>query len=623
MKSRSLLLQFATLATLFSYFATSDGLYVDSNDPTLTSLLASAYDYLIVGGGTTGLALASRLSESSSNSVLVLEAGSRDDTNPGIIVPGLAGSTLGTSVDWGFSTIPQTHANGRSVYWPRGKVLGGSSAINFMVWTRPQESEQDAWAVLANDSFWNWSSMLPFYKKSEQFTQPTGNSEYAPVAYTPSAHSTTGSVNISFPPYLAPQFDAYYSTINKDGIAVASDFDAGNNNGVGFVGSTIDPSSHSRSTSETAYITPNIARSNLVVVTNALVTRITWSSSTGGGLTVATGVTFQASGGSTVYTAIAGKEVIVSAGAVQTPQLLELSGIGNPSILSPLGIPTVVNLPGVGANLQDHPAVVNVYKLKPGIQSLDDLSWNATALAKALADYAQGEGVLTAALYPLAYLPTKKLLSRTDQTTALRLLATPNTGISMTQLAAQAALLAAGAPVVELLAVNVYFGASTGAPNTSYISLASCLQHSFSRGSIHITSNDPISPAAFIDPGYLSHPVDAFFLSKAAQFTRALARRPPLSNFIDVETEPGPSVQSSTDWNNWVVNSVRTEYHPIATAAMLPRSSGGVVASDLVVYGTQNLRVVDVSVVPLHVASHTVSVAYAIAEKAASIILGS
>lgn len=198
-----------------------------------------------------------------------------------------------------------------------------------------------------------------------------------------------------------------------------------------------------------------------------------------------------------IFSVAASSEVILSAGSLQSPQLLELSGIGSPTILSSFGIETVVDLPGVGANLQDHPTVVNVYKLKPGIQSLDRMV--GATLAEALAEYAKGQGILTQALSLLAFLPSSVWLSEEDRATVNKLIADEYPFLPEAHRKAQVAMWEADVPMMEAIPVNVHYGEGPGEPNASYISLATCLQHSFARGSVHINSVDPLAKPA-IDP---------------------------------------------------------------------------------------------------------------------------
>ncbi|GAA5901199.1 hypothetical protein JCM5296_006295 [Sporobolomyces johnsonii] len=606
------------------------GLINGTDSALLQQASQQEYSHIIVGGGTAGLALAARLSEDPSLSVLVLEAGTYQSELPGVMIPGEAGSTFHSDIDWAFYTTPQENAQGRSVYWPRGKLLGGSSALNFMAWTRGFKLDYDSWSNLGNTG-WTWDSLLPYFMKSEKFTTPTGNNLNVTPVYDASVHGTEGPVEVSFSPYISEQFTGFYDGLRTLNVSVAEDLNDGGMHGVSWSMSTVSLGgleNQHRVTSQSAYIDPIIlSRANLALMTGVQVEKVLWSSDkTHDGLVTATGVEFtQAnSTSSSTFTISASQEVILSAGSIQSPQILELSGVGNASFLESLGISSVVDLPGVGENLQDHPAIVVVEKLKDGYQSLDDLSTNAAVAAAAVTEWAVlGQGILDQTLSSLAYLNSQTLLSRADHAKGLALMESLKTSpnIPRSQLVQQIAQAKAGSPMLEFLPLNVYFGDSTAEPNTAYVSLAACLQKSFSRGSVHITSTDGKAYPS-INPNYLQAEVDTFYLAKAGRFLRELAQTPAFSKFLqsDSETEPGPSVQTEAEWEEWVSSVVRTEYHPIGTCAMSPRSAKGVVDPELLVYGTSNLRVVDASIMPLHLSTHLQTTCYAIAEKAADII---
>lgn len=347
-------------------------------------------------------------------------------------------------------------------------------------------------------------------------------------------------------------------------------------------------------------------------------TRLAWlPNATVSGLAVAAGARFLANG--QTFNIQASREVVLSAGSINNPQLLELSGIGNTSVLYPLGITPAVDLPGVGENLQDHPCVVVVNKLRPGYESLDSLT--GERLARALADYAAGRGILTQPVSALAFVTADKYMTVTDTLQSNTLALVPSQYLAAQQQTQQINQLAAGSPSMEFLPLNSNFGTRLSEPNASYISIGACLQHSFSRGSVHIVSTSASAYPA-INPRYLDHPYDLFHLSRAAEYARRLASTSALSPFIEAEVEPGPSVQTRAEWDEYVRSTIRTEFHPIGTASSVPRSANGVVDSALRVHGTANLRVVDLSVLPIHLATHPQTVAYGIAEKAAELILG-
>ncbi|GAA5876780.1 hypothetical protein JCM16303_006284 [Sporobolomyces ruberrimus] len=600
---------------------------VDANNNDLIQrVLKQEYTHIVVGGGTSGLAVASRLSEEPSFSVLVLEAGTWQPLTPGVLVPGLAGTTFESDIDWAFFTQPQEKAKGRRVYWPRGKILGGSSALNFMAWTRGHKSDYDSWSSLGAKG-WTWNSLLPYFKKSEKFSTPGDNNQNVKPKYDPSVHGTSGPVQVSFSPYVSDQFTGFYEGIQSMGVPVANDLNDGVMDGVAWSQSTIGkggPLNERRVTSQTAYIDPVwLERTNLCVLPGMQATRVLFDTANRDNVK-ATGVEFTFSNVTTgsTFSASATREVVLSAGSIQTPQLLELSGIGDASFLQSHGIEPIVDLPGVGENLQDHPAVVVVEKLKPGAKTLDAVSANPVLAGAALAQWAFGKGILTQELSTLAYLNSETLLNASDHSRALALMnqLKSSSDIPTSQLEQQIAQVKAGSPVVEFLAINVYFGANAaGEQNVPYLSLAACNQKSFSRGSIHIASKDP-KAYPNIDPNYLQAEIDKFYLLRATQFLRELAKTEALSKYIESEAEPGPRVQSEQDLEDWIENVVRTEYHPIGTAKIGAREDRGVVDENLVVHGTSNLRVVDLSVMPLHVSTHPQSTAYAIAEKAADLM---
>ncbi|GAA5959823.1 hypothetical protein JCM3765_000113 [Sporobolomyces pararoseus] len=597
-----------------------------NNNDLLQRVLKQEYTHIVVGGGTSGLASASRLSEEPSFSVLVLEAGTWQPATPGVLVPGLAGTTFASDIDWNFYTQPQEHAKGRRVYWPRGKILGGSSALNFMAWTRGHSSDYDSWSAVGAKG-WTWKSLLPYFKKSEKFSPPGPNNQNVRPTYDSSVHGTSGPVQVSFSPYISDQFTGFYNGIQSMGISVATDLNDGKMDGVAWSQSTIGKGgilNERRVTSQTAYIDPIwLTRTNLCILPGMQATRVLFDTVNKGNVK-ATGVEFTFSNVTTnlLFKASATREVVLSAGSIQTPQLLELSGIGDASFLKSKGIDPIIDLPGVGENLMDHPAIVIVEKLKSGTKTLDAVGANQVLAGAALAEWALGKGILTQELSTLAYLDSQTLLNASDHTRALSMMEKlkSSNNIPTSHVEQQIAQVKAGSPVMEFLAINVYFGANAaGEPGVPYMSLAACAQKSFSRGSIHIASNDP-KAYPNIDPQYLQADVDKFYLLRAAQFLRELAKTAALSKYIDSEAEPGAQVQSEKALEDYIENTVRTEYHPVGTAKMGARSDAGVVDENLIVHGTSNLRVVDLSVMPLHVSTHPQSTAYAIAEKAADLM---
>ncbi|OAV97158.1 hypothetical protein PTTG_02758 [Puccinia triticina 1-1 BBBD Race 1] len=582
-----------------------------------TATMPEMFDYIVVGGGQAGMAVASRLSEDPSLSVLVLEAGGTGINNTGISIPGLVGTTLGTDVDWKYSTVPQAGANKRQVYYPRGKVLGGSSAINFLISTKAEKKDYDAIERLGNPG-WGWSEVDRASKKSEKLVIPPPDS---PFLYNPLYHGLSGPVASSFPKYVPPQFKPYFpaavmASIPARAIETTDPF-GGDLEGAYIFPSAIDAKS-ARVTSATAYYFPHQSRPNLVVRTHAEVNKLISKKTDGQSLQIL-GVEYSSFG--TVSRAMVNKEVIMSAGSIGTPAILERSGIGKSSILQALNIPVALDLPAVGANLADHPALLGTYRLKSGIVSSDDLMRNATFAAEQTSLYmSTGGGLLSHGISVLDYQSLKSIVTPEELLEGLKLLERDPSVMSQEQFDAISERILNGV-AVEFLLINAFFESDNAPdPDTSYLTIATTLQHPLSRGSSHINGQDPLL-TPLIDPAFLSHPFDAWLMVQAAKHARKIMEQPQYKNIILNEQFPGPSVQSDAEWLVSVKNRVRTEYHPLGTCALMPQDRAGVVDPQLKVYGTENLRVVDASVIPIQIGAHPALTIYAIAEKAAELIL--
>ncbi|EUC63656.1 choline dehydrogenase [Rhizoctonia solani AG-3 Rhs1AP] len=350
---------------------------------------SQVFDYIVVGGGTAGLAVAARLSDDPKVTVGVIEAGPYYESDPLIDTPALAGQLQGNAkYDWMFESVPQTHVNNRVLPMPRGKALGGSSAINLMALDRASKIEYDAWEKLGNPN-WNWNGLLPYMKAAEHFTgvdpfrvNSTGAN---PNEIFPS-QGTEGTIAASFNMILYHHSE---KAMANRGVFINFDPDSGDPFGLYNSATAVNRTTGTRSYAANTYFAYNSARANFVVLTGAQATKIEFKDSTTrkpNGKLTATGVSFVYN--STMYTVKVKKEVILSAGTFQTPQLLELSGIGNTTILRQNGITPLVDLPGVGENLQDHLLVPTTYELKPGMTTLDILRNDANYAGAAQAQYA-------------------------------------------------------------------------------------------------------------------------------------------------------------------------------------------------------------------------------------------
>ncbi|SNX86469.1 related to Glucose oxidase [Melanopsichium pennsylvanicum] len=591
-------------------------LFKRSLTTTPTTLSTKTYDYVIVGGGLAGLVVANRLSANPNVTVAVIEAGASGySDNQKFVVPAanLYDSSVATQYDWQWTTSPQQGLNNRSASWPRGKVLGGSSAINGLYYVRHSDIEQNSWASLIGDKGdWSWDSMLSAMKKSETFTPPNqATTSMISVPYDASSHGTEGPLHVSYPQRTYPQVEAFLRSTNNVGIPQSSNPDAGDSWGAFLATSNINPINSTRSFSRTAYLDPITYRPNLDVLTGHLVTKVLFNQTNTAQGAVASGVQFAQSNQAEKYTVNANKEVILCGGAVNDPQILQLSGVGEQSLLQQVGIETVVDLPGVGYHLQDHLSTGVVFSPKnassmpptkiTGNQATD--SYVNSAIAYVNGSIMFGEQEWSKMMEQM----------KADQQASIDAYTAPDSvkaGYNATYTAQVNEIFPSQIGPIELL-----FALSFGG-----IQVQAALQHPLSRGSIKINSTNPFTPPT-IDPAYLSNTVDMTILLEGFKLARRVATASPLAEFIQAEVTPGNSIESDSQWESWIRSNVGTEFHPSSTCSMLPREQGGVVDQQMKVYGTKNLRVVDASVPPISFSAHLMSITYGLAEIASEMIL--
>lgn len=557
------------------------------------------------------MALAARLSDGLSNDcILVVEAGPAQPDNQGINVPGKKGSTLGGPLDWNFTTVPQTNLLDRVIPADRGKVLGGSSALNLMTWDRGSIPDYDAWQALGNPG-WNWKNFIAAMLKVENFQ----NTKEDETEYGGKGVGHGGPIQTLINRIIPAQQQGFIPALQSLGIPHNLNSLDGNPIGVMYQPSNIRASNYTRSYASEYLL---LAGSNLHVMVNSTVSKITTENS--GKSVVATGVMIN---GTQIK---AKKEIILSAGAFSSPQLLELSGIGQPAVLSAAGIATVLNLTGVGENLQDHIRIQNSYKLKDNYTSFDELRTNATYAAQQLALWEQdkvSEYDYTGSGY--MYASWKQALGGNDSyiTSLAKQSAEPGNVVDQRKLQYYTdSSLGNQVPEVEVIFSDGYTGVkgppSVGSPNydSHFFTLISVIMHPFSRGSVHVNSTNPAGKPV-IDPNYLSKSYDVEAITQATKFSRKIAETPALRYTWQEEYEPGMAVQTDAQWEEFARNTTLSIYHPLGTCAMLPKSDGGVVDPNLLVYGTSNLRIVDSSVIPVQPSAHLQTMVYGIAELAA------
>jgi choline dehydrogenase-like flavoprotein len=563
----------------------------------------------VVGGGTAGVAFATRLSQRlADSSVLVIEAGPDGRSEAGIYIPGRKGSMLGSRYDWNFTSIPQSGANGRVIGQNRGRVLGGSSALNLLSWDRGAAADYDAWEELGNPG-WNAESMFTAMREAEEYhiTPANGSAELE-------GYGTDGPINFVINRLAPPQQEHFFPAMQSLGVSQTERYLDGELIGYMRHTSNIQPSNYTRSYS-TAYLAD--APSNLHILLETEVAKVNVDRKSS-----ATGVTLK--DGTVICAA---KEVILSAGTIQSAQLLELSGVGQKAVLEGAGVKQLVELPGVGENLQDHVRIVNTYQLRENYTTPDILRLNASYAAEQLALWQQNEtGLYDSTSSGYAYLQWDQILDDPASLLARADLSSNTSNVIDREKLQNLRNHAKHVPQAEVLFSDGYLGAK-GYPaansslyGSSFFALIGVLQHPFSRGSSHITSaNSTIKPR--FDPNYLSNPYDLYGVAYIAKYLRTIAQTPPMSYAWTAEYEPGPDViTTDEDWLAYARSNMASIWHPVGTCAMLPKADGGVVSAELKVYGVQRLRVVDASIMPALVSGHIQSCVYGIAERAAQIV---
>ncbi|KAJ7195916.1 alcohol oxidase [Mycena pura] len=597
------------------------------------ALSTPVYDYVVVGGGTAGLTVASRLTDNKDVTVAVLEAGFNAEGLQEVFVPGLIGSGIAfTTLDWSYKTVPQANLNGRTLTVNAGKGLGGSTLINSMIFPRAEKEQYDAWGQLNNDSSWTWTNLLPFFKKSELFTPPNAHQTAAGARFLPAVHGFAGRVKVGFPNFFFEQSALWRRAAESLGFPASPDLSNGDPHAVGVAPNSLDAANNTRCSAACAYYTPFADRTNLVVITNATVSRILWANSTGE--LVAVGVEYLVN--NETLTVGASKEVILSAGTIGSPKVLELSGVGNSTILNAAGVSPVLDLPTVGENFADHVhswanAFTNVTLTK------DALLLNPAFAAEQLALWFKNRtGLYSAAPRSLGIAAPSDVFSP-SQLAALVAQAEANLTHFATQFSNGNPALAQGIAAQHKIALDLYkrnkelpleMNAEPGysgptafaaRPARNYTAINSVLYAPLARGRTHIVSADPLAPPA-VDPAYWAHPLDVAAQVGGIKLARRMLAAPPLGAVNQGEFEPGTDKDTDAKIEEWLRGVVASDNHEVGSLSMMPQKLGGVVDTSLKVYGTRNVRVADASIIPFPVSAHLSSTVYMIGERAADII---
>lgn len=565
----------------------------------------NSYDYVIVGGGTAGLALATRLSLGLPDAaILVVEAGSSALDEIRINAPGMRGAGLNTVYDWNFTTVPQEALAGRQIEVNRGHVLGGSSALNYLCYDRAAEAEYNSWGELGNAG-WTWDTMLAGMVKSENFTAPSND-----------IHGDSGPIRGTYARKMPEALDSWLPTLNGIGIETNEASLSGNSIGASVQPTNVDVTKYTRSYAANSYLP--LAGDNLDVLTDTRVFNVDFADKKCKGQLKAIGITLD--DGTKIK---ARREVILSAGSIGSPGILENSGVGQTEVLSAAGIETLLELPGVGENYQDHIRTSNTYRLVDGFDSFDFMIYDsASELAgEQVALWLAGmPSWLDYTTSKYAFLDWSKVL---DEAGAANLIALAEEAAGPNPHAIDKKkielLKDATVPQLEIIFENNYIGVKPY-PGGHFLTLFSSIMHAMARGHVHINPEDPHGKP-IIDPRYLSNEYDIQAAITGAKFAREIANALPMADTWDKEFEPGAEVQTDEEWRQFVLDATLSFYHPTGTCSMLPLEDGGVVDEKLIVHGTTNLRIVDASIIPIILSAHIQSAVYGIAETAADFII--
>ncbi|KAH9204000.1 hypothetical protein DL95DRAFT_529426 [Leptodontidium sp. 2 PMI_412] len=582
------------------------------------SELSESYDYIIVGGGTSGLGVADRLTQDGTKTVLVVEYGYLEDMSPDILVPAAATYGRNMSHFLDYMSVPQIELNNQTTIAYAPTIVGGASAVDHMIFDRGSVNDYDNWEKLQNPG-WGWNELFPYFQKSVTFTPPTsGEQEKYGYTYDESAYGGNGPIYASYPPFQWPQQKLQWNAWLDLGVKPTKEGAGGEALGLFWIPSSMDPKTKTRSYAKTGYYDASSSRENYHILMGYQAREIVISNLR------AEGIIIQARAGTnTTNTKVSAKrEVVLAAGAFGSPILLQRSGVGPKDLLRSAGIDVKLDLPGVGQNLQDHSATILQYNYTTNLEP-NTLTANISPTFKAEVEeeyFNNQTGPMTvgygnsAVFLPLSAIDPnyENLLAKlAAQDSANFLPSTYDTtlqaGYSLQKTLLQASFASHKSAILE-----VWFH---GDPTVLLV-----FQKPLSRGTVSINTTSPFSNP-LIDPRTFSNPLDLEIDVSMVKYVRKWFSAASQGSLTPVENLPGNAVQSDEQ----IIAAIRqlsspSVGHPMGTCAMMPLKLGGVVGPDLLVHGIKGLSVVDASIMPLAPATHPISTVYAVAEKASDLI---
>ncbi|KAL4987458.1 hypothetical protein BDW68DRAFT_177829 [Aspergillus falconensis] len=592
---------------------------------SIEEFITTPFDFIICGGGTAGLAIAARLSENPGVNVGIVEAGKYRIGDPLIDTPATFMQMFeDPEYDWCLYTAPQTGNNGKVHHIPRGRVLGGSSAINYMMYVRGSLQDYDDWAALVGDEGWTAASMKTYMRKHQTLEPVNPECKIAASPIAPEHHGTTGPIRTSFNDAHLPIEDDFVKACAETANLPNMPVDAWSGDHIGFyhtLGAVArtGPNRGKRSYAGREYYDANRSRPNLKLLCQARVNRVIL----GGTRATGVSITFQGQ----EFTVPASREVIVSGGTIQSPPILELSGIGDPDVLAAAGVECRIENRGVGANVQDHSVTVIIWQMQPGVVTGDTLTQVPDAAAAALRQYTEsGTGPLSSIGSTQGFIPVKSIVSESELAEIVQSIRDikPSSAFHAKQLQQVIAHLESDTSAnlqLVLLPCTVDANgaehqrglfAQPPAGEPVGLTAALCLQYPVSRGSIHISSNGiSLSPTHY--PTKLHHPLRRRLPPRRfLRWVDKVGHASPLASSISRRSLPDPSVdlQDLEQAKQAVRDVVVGEYHFCGSVAM-----GDALDSRLRVKGAEGLRVVDASVFPNNVSGNIMSSVYAVAER--------